>query len=686
MNAFDPRGVTFAIKTTAAAIAALLLAISFNMTNPGWAVLTVFLTSQQLGGAAGAVVGRSVHRALGTLLGVAATLFVIPACSAAPELLILGIATWVGLCLYVSLLDRRPHNYVLMLAAYTLPLIGMPAANNPSSVFDVVLWRTEEIMLGAAVSMAVHTVFAPRSVKPLLVTKVRATIDEARRWIVKGLGPEPADDAEQRGRERLGADLAEMSNLAVHLRFEPGITARDIATVTVLEQRLLALLPLLAGVEDRLPAIRTADARLGAQVDAHLEAVRLHLDRLFTPVEAARLGASGRTIVDPGQLDLPDLRNGQLLALGAMERLAELLEAWSDCLTLLRLVEDSASLPDDRTDTLLAEASPRPFHVDHAVAARSGFAAAVAVVVAGGLCWMLGWDQGSAAIGIAASTTSLFAFMDDPRPVHKMLLLIAAVFGVPLAALYVFAIFPALDGPVALALAVAPLLFFASLYLATPKLGPPAFGLVIVWLTLVSFQPVQIADFSSFTATAIGVLLGTTIALVVTSQVRVIGVETRVRGLLRAAWHDLAAIADDTGGLSRAAWGSRMLDRIGLLLPRMAGTSDVLRTRAGRALDDLRIGVNMLDLRDAGSAASPQVRTAIESALMQIGAHFRQRLERPDTAPAPTIEASIDRAIAGLIESGPSALRVRGLTAATGLRLGLFPPGPVAATASGATP
>jgi uncharacterized membrane protein YccC len=267
-------------------------------------------------------------------------------------------------------------------------------------------------------------------------------------------------------------------------------------------------------VEERLPPIRAGDARLAAQVEAHLGAVRMHLDQPFTRAVAARLVASGRALVDTGQSDLP---NGQLLAIGAMERLAELLEAWSDCLTLSRQFEDSASVPDDRTRMLLAEASPRPLHVDYTLAAWSGFAAALAVVVAGGLCWMLGWDQGSAAIGIAAATSSLFAFLDDPRPVHKLLLFVAAVFAIPTAALYVFAVFPALDGHIALVLAVAPLLFFVSLYLATPKLGLFALGFAIIWLTLVSFQPVQTGDFWSFTPTAVGSLLGTTIALVVTS-------------------------------------------------------------------------------------------------------------------------------------------------------------------------
>jgi uncharacterized membrane protein YccC len=681
MNAFNPRGLAFAAKTATAGITAMLLAMWFNLPNVAWSLLTVFLTSQQLGGATGAVVGRSVHRALGTLLGVAATLFIIPACHAEPALLLPAIAAWVGVCLYLSLLDRSPRSYVFMLGGYTLALIGMPVANSPGSAFDLVLWRAEEIGLGAAVSIAVHTVFAPRSVKPLLVDKLRATVDDARRWMLKGLGPDAVDDAERRARERLAADLAELNTLAVHLRFEPGVTARDTDAVAALEQRLLALLPLLAGVEERLPALRAADADLGERVAAQVEAVRLQLAQPFTQADVTLLAASGQALVDTAQAAFSE---GQLLALGAIERLTELMQAWEDSLALLRHLEDDDDVADERTRALLAQASPRPLHFDHALAATSGFAAALAVLVAGALCWGIGWDQGSAAIGIAAAGSSLFAFLDDPRPVHKMLLLVAVLFAIPVAALYVFAIFPALDGPLALSAVVAPLLFFISLYLATPKLGPVALGFAIIWITLTALQPVQTADFFSFTATAIGFLMGTTIALVVTSLVRVIGVQTRVRGLLRAAWRDLAAMADGSGGLARAAWASRMMDRIGLLLPRMSGTDGVLRQRAGRALDDLRIGVNMLDLRQAGLAAQPEVRSAIESVLAQIAAHFRQRLERPDTAPAPAMLVSIDRAIAGLVASDASALRVQGLTAATGLRLGLFPPGAAAAAAAAA--
>jgi uncharacterized membrane protein YccC len=615
------------------------------------------------------------------LLGVASVHFVIPAFIAAPQLLIAGVAAWVALCLYLSLLDSSPRSYVFLLAGYTLPLLGMPLANNPAALFDLTQWRAQEIGLGALLSMTAHTVFAPRSVKPVLVAKVRTTLGEFRQWMLRGLGSNAVEGAERRSRERVGSDLSEMGALAVHLGFESGVSTKDIAVVRALQQRMLAVLPLLAGVEERLAAIRAANALLGTQIDAHMEQVRIDLEGKLTRRDVARLVESGKALVDEGQAGLGA---DKLLAFGAMHRLAELLDAWRECLALSSRLEGNPD-PDDSTGHLVAAASQLTPHVDHGLAAYSGFAAALAVVVAGTLCWALGWDQGAPAVGLAAVCSSLFAFLDDPRPIMKVMVG-AIVLCVPVAALYVFAIFPALDGPLSLALALAPLLFASALGMTMPpKVSLPAFSFVLMVFTLMSIQPVQAGDFSTFTATAIALALGATIALVVTSLVRVISAETRVRRLLRAVWNDLAAMADETGEHSRAQWASRMIDRMSQLLPRVGGTSGLLRARAEHALDDLRMGVNLLDLRQAGLAANPRVRKAIEASLRQMGAHFRRRLESPDVAPVPTILQSIDRVIAALLESDSGPMRTQGLTAATGLRLGLFPPNSIAAPVSRAS-
>ena len=581
--------------------------------------------------------------------------------------MVLGIAAWVALCLYISLLDRSPRSYVFLLAAYTLPLIGMPLANSPASIFDVTMWRVEEIGLGAAFSMMVHTLLSPRSVKTLLVPRLRSAVEDARSMILKGLSPDSVHARDHRTDEGLAAHLAEIRNLAAVVRFEPGIPPQDIATLAALEDRLLALLPLLAGVRDRVAALGAADARWVARVDAHLEAVRRHVAQPLARADATRLRGAGRELVDTTQRGLA---HGELVVIAAMERLDELLQAWDDCLALLDRLEHPATASDDGMRSRLAASSPRVLHVDHGLAAMSGLAAGLAVVLAGALCWVLGWDQGSASMGIAAVGSSLFAFLDDPRPFLRRMLM-ATVLAVPVAALYVFAIFPALDGYVSLTLALAPLLFVCALFLSTAKWAVPAVGFVLIAVTLMSVQPVQVGDFWSFIATALGAVLGTSIALFVISLVRVIGADTSVRRLMRAAWRELAALPSDTAGASRAAWASRMMDRIGLLQSRVAGTSGVMRARALRALDDLRIGANMLDLRDAGQAAPPDVRSAIERALAQAAGHFRQRGRHPDAGPRPALLRSLDFAIARLNESEPGLPRLRGLTAAMGLRLAL---------------
>jgi uncharacterized membrane protein YccC len=224
---------------------------------------------------------------------------------------------------------------------------------------------------------------------------------------------------------------------------------------------------------------------------------------------------------------------------------------------------------------------------------------------------------------------------------------------------------------VALAAVLAPLFFFTALYLAVPARSLAATGFALISQSLISVQGVQGANFVGFMDSAVAAVGGTIVALTVISLVRVISAQTSVKRLLHAAWRDLAALASDRRVESHDAWTSRMLDRVGLLLPRLAGAGDALQPHAARALDDLRLGVNIVELRTVGKAAEPPLHALIEQALSHIGAHFRHRLERPGATPAPEALEVLDRIVAELGDAKPGALRNQGLTAATGLRLGL---------------
>src|SRR5215469_4977813 len=151
----------FSINSFVAAMLALYIAFSIGLPRPYWAMLTVYITSQPL---SGAVRSKAVYRVLGTFLGGTAAVALVPNLVNSPAVLSLALASWVGLCLYFSLLDRTPRSYIFMLAGYTAGIIGFPTVNAPQTIFDTALSRMEEITLGIVCATVVHTIFFPRSV------------------------------------------------------------------------------------------------------------------------------------------------------------------------------------------------------------------------------------------------------------------------------------------------------------------------------------------------------------------------------------------------------------------------------------------------------------------------------------------------------------------------------------------
>ncbi|MFK5143387.1 FUSC family protein, partial [Klebsiella pneumoniae] len=87
---------------------------------------------------------------------------------------------WVGVCLYVSLLDGTPRSYVFMLAGYTVALIGFPSVSDPGAIFDTAVARVEEISLGIICASLVSTIVFPRSVAPAVAGRVDDWLSDAR--------------------------------------------------------------------------------------------------------------------------------------------------------------------------------------------------------------------------------------------------------------------------------------------------------------------------------------------------------------------------------------------------------------------------------------------------------------------------------------------------------------------------
>jgi hypothetical protein len=116
----------FSLKAFAAAMLALYIALFFGLPRPYWAMATVYFVSNPL---TGATRSKAAYRVAGTLLGATAAVVTVPQLVNMPIVLMGAISLWIMVLVYLSLLQRSPRSYVFLLAAYTLPIVALPAGD-----------------------------------------------------------------------------------------------------------------------------------------------------------------------------------------------------------------------------------------------------------------------------------------------------------------------------------------------------------------------------------------------------------------------------------------------------------------------------------------------------------------------------------------------------------------------------
>ncbi len=128
-----------------------------NLSRPYWAMGTVYIVSQPLLGPTRA---KGVYRIVGTLVAGLATLL-LPALVETPLVLSAAMSIWLAGCLFMALLNRGPRGYAFLLAGYTTAFIGFPAVTSPETIFDTVVARSEEIILGTVVAVLFASLLFP---------------------------------------------------------------------------------------------------------------------------------------------------------------------------------------------------------------------------------------------------------------------------------------------------------------------------------------------------------------------------------------------------------------------------------------------------------------------------------------------------------------------------------------------
>ena len=211
-----------------------------------------------------------------------------------------------------------------------------------------------------------------------------------------------------------------------------------------------------------------------------------------------------------------------------------------------------------------------------------------------------------------------------------------------------------------------------ALLAATPATQPLGTALGFITATQLSLQNAYSADFATYANNAVAAVLGLTRAAVLTALVRSVGAAWSARRLMRDVWRDLAAIPQNRTQQERSVLLGLLLDRFGLLVPRLAVLGKGNDQAAISMLLDLRVGVNMIELQQNREALPLSVRSAVDNALFGTATHFAARAAMVhQVAPSPDLLRDVDHALDAAITTEGALGRVL-LRHLVGLRLGLF--------------
>jgi len=642
----------FSLKALLAGLLALAIAFWLDLPRPYWALATVYIASQPL---TGATHSKAFFRAIGTLAGAAMAVLLVPNLVNEPPLLVLAVALWCGLCLYLSILDRTPRGYAFMLAGYTTTIIGFPAVDAPNEIFDLALSRTEEILLGILCAALISSLLFPRSVSPVVAERVALWLDDAR-----AAGRDALCDVAAGERQahwlKLADDTTKIEGLAAHLPFEADTDRAALPMVHRLVPRMLMTLPAISAIRDLMVEI----GALGGPSPG--------VAALLKEAEAALVsGASDDMAKLSERIDAHIAISSRITSwrtfaeLNLSVRLRDLAALFSDNMALAgALAADAPSLD-----------SPLAFPIEAGVARvrydehERAIIAAVTLAVALILCcafWILtSWPEGAAAAMMTAVAGSLFATQDDPAPSIRKFTTWSAV-AVAISGLYVFVILPKIHNFETLALALAPSLLLFGLLIAEPKTSIIGVALGILMPTTMALQHAYEVNAQAFLNTGFAMVGGMTIAAATTAIFRAAGAEWRAAHYVFENERSLAEVADVNSRRKNAYLLGLMFDRMSMIAPIVQSADE----DAPDAMRQLRAGLNMVEARKARAALPHGARRRLDAAMLRLRRNYR----RHAPLDGQTLDA-LNRAIHAL---RPNEIADRtALLALAGLRRCLFP-------------
>ncbi|HWA80085.1 MAG TPA: FUSC family protein [Acetobacteraceae bacterium] len=654
------RAWSFSIKTFVSAMLALWIALQLDLDRPYWAMATVYIVAQPL---TGAMRSKAVYRFAGTLVGAIVTLALVPNLVDTPDLLIGTFALWIGICIYFAVLDRTARSYFFLLAGYTVALIGFPSVDAPDAIWYVVLARVEEITLGIVCTTVIGSVVFPSPLGPGLTARLDAWLRNAATWIVGVLTEEQDAAALWAAERRVAGDAIEIGMLMTHLSFDTSNLQTGTVPVGLLRQRVMLLMPVLSGTADRIGVLRSNGA-----ISAPLKQLLDHIAQWTRTARTSDLAEAERVRTEIAALEpMIDAKASwdDIILSGLLARLRELTDLLHDIIALRRQIRQGQSRLPALAVPPAVTARMRQ-HRDHVMALHSALAVAFVVGLVSAFWIASAWPEGAQAASLAAVGAAFFAAQDDPAPA-----ITGFTYGVVIAlmidAAYLFVILPQVDGFGMLMLALAPTYLLLGLLADIPATSTKASPIAFLSATLLALSSSYSGDFASFVNGGIAAVVGLGFTSMVMQIIRSVSAEWMTARLLRRNRVDIGHAALNHDPQTREAFAGLLVDRLGLVVSRLAASAPGTDKVAAAALADLRVGMSVIDLQNEMNRLTKAERDAVRAALAALATHFLHR------EPAgPKLRGVIDHAIA-TVTCRPGSATPDLLRYLSGIRRGLFP-------------
>jgi len=551
----------FATKTFVAGILALYIAFSLNLAYPIWAIGTVFVIANPYSGMTSS---KSIYRLLGTLLGAIVSIVVTPFLINTPMLFTLFLASWVGFCLYISMLDRTPRSYVSMLAGYTTVIIcyNMVYYADTVSIFDMALGRFLEITVGVVCSAIVTTTIFPMHIGPAVESRVAKTIQDIKALFDQILLDQKQLDNYNQLLGNITRDTSDIHVLAVHLSYEKSKLQGMTKPLQEMLHQLTMLVANLVAMSERMKQLdqiemtyrenlKTVHAHIAEFLHDHHEIKAQELNFLPSQFESdfAALEASAppeqRVILNGLKMDIRHfIQNVRAVKL-----------IWQ------RIQQGDDALPESMTPLTTTYPS---LHRDHGVAVRGGISAFLIILIATAFWILSGWKAGFMLAEMAAISACILTAMDNPVPALKLFLR-ANLYSAVLVFIYAYGVFPHVTAFWELALVLAPFSIFCLMLFPHPPLAGLGLALLMSSIMGLNLQNRYMLDQIAFFDASIGAVIGLIISVYIIHMVRAMSPDMAVQRILALHYKAVRTALYLPYGADFKKHLRSMLDRIGVL-------------------------------------------------------------------------------------------------------------------------